>query len=147
MNLSLSFFVFPGMICLIAFFLIYLQVVFVIFLMAVPLSHCNTSRNVFTEEDLTPIVENLKWDDKEEQTAMADYFHPKSSDVQKRSNVVSCDCREFAHKRLTESCPDGCIPFWEKDCNKSYCNTCHISFKNWSTCNFRLNQAEIINKR
>ena len=53
--------------------------------MAVPLSHCNTSRNVFTEEDLTPIVENLKWDDKEEQTAMADYFHPKSSDVQKRS--------------------------------------------------------------
>ena len=57
MNLSLSFFVFSGMICLIAFFLIYLQVVFVIFLMAVPLSHCNTSRNVFTEEDLTPIVE------------------------------------------------------------------------------------------
>ena len=124
MNLSLSFFVFSGMICLIAFFLIYLQVVFVIFLMAVPLSHCNTSRNVFTEEDLTPIVENLKWDDKEEQTAMADYFHPKSSDVQKRSNVVSCDCREFAHKRLTELCPHSCIYYWDIGCNKIYCNTC-----------------------
>ena len=125
MNLSLSFFVISGMICLIAFFFIYLQVVFVIFLMAVPLSHCNTSRNVFTEEDLTPIVENLKWDDKEEQTAMADYFHPKSSDVQKRSNVVSCDCREFAHKRLKELCPHSCIYYWDIDCNKSYCNTCH----------------------
>ena len=93
--------------------------------MAVPLSHCNTSRNVFTEEDLTPIVENLKWDDKEEQTAMADYFHPKSSDVQKRSNVVSCHCREFAHKILEESCPYDCVSDWNIDCNKSYCNTCH----------------------
>ena len=125
MNLSLSFFVFSGMICLIAFFFIYLQVVFVIFLMAVPLSHCNTSRNVFTEEDLTPIVENLKWDDKEEQTAMADYFHPKSSDVQKRSNVVSCDCRKYVDKRLRELCPYNCVSSWYFDCNKSYCYTCH----------------------
>ena len=125
MNLCLSFKVFSGMICLVALFLIYLQVAFVIFLMAVPLSHCNTLRNAFTEEDLTPIVENLKWDDKEEQTAMADYFHQKSSDVQKRSNVVSCDCRKYAHERLTESCPHGCISFWENDCNKSYCKTCY----------------------
>ena len=121
MNLSLSFFVPSGMICVIAFFLTYLQVVFVIFLMAVPLSHCNTLRNAFTEEDLTPMIENLKWEDKEEQTAMADYFHQKSSDVQKRNNALSCECKKRIHRALKGDCSNSCIPDYDRDCNHLIC--------------------------
>ena len=121
MNLTLSFFVPSGMICVIAFFLTYLQVVFVIFLMAVPLSHCNTLRNAFTEEDLTPMIENLKWEDKEEQTAMADYFHQKSSDVQKRNNALSCECKEHIHNTLKEHCSKSCIPMYSKACGHLIC--------------------------
>ena len=121
MNLSLSFFVPSGMICVIAFFLTYLQVVFVIFLMAVPLSHCNTLRNAFTEEDLTPMIENLKWEDKEEQTAMADYFHQKSSDVQKRNNALSCECKEHIRNTLKQHCSKSCIPMYSKACGHFIC--------------------------
>ena len=121
MNLTLSFFVPSGMICVIAFFLTYLQVVFVIFLMAVPLSHCNTLRNAFTEEDLTPMIENLKWEDKEEQTAMADYFHQKSSDVQKRNNALSCECKERIHKALKQHCSKSCIPKYDRACGHFIC--------------------------
>ena len=112
------------MICLVAFFLIYLQVAFVIFLMAVPLSHCNTLRNAFTEEDLTPIVENLKWDDKEEQTAMADYFHQKSSDPAKKYTKVSCKDVKSIHKSLKENCPNSCRPTYNSDCNLNFCKSC-----------------------
>ena len=115
---------FSGMICLVAFFLIYLQVAFVIFLMAVPLSHCNTLRNAFTEEDLTPIVENLKWDDKEEQTAMADYFHQKSSDPAKKYTKVSCKDVKSIHKSLKENCPNRCRPTYNSDCNLNFCKSC-----------------------
>ena len=121
MNLSLSFFVSSDMICLIAFFLTYLQVVFVVFLMAVPLSHCNTLRNAFTEEDLTPMIENLKWEDKEEQTAMADYFHQKSSDVQKRNNALSCECKIHIRKTLQDHCSNSCIPKYDRDCRQLIC--------------------------
>ena len=121
MNLSLSFFVSSDMICLIAFFLTYLQVVFVVFLMAVPLSHCNTLRNAFTEEDLTPMIENLKWEDKEEQTAMADYFHQKSSDVQKRNNALSCECKEHIRNILKQHCSKSCIPKYDRDCGHLIC--------------------------
>ena len=121
MNLTLSFFVPSGMICVIAFFLTYLQVIFVIFLMAVPLSHCNTLRNAFMEEDLTPMIENLKWEDKEEQTAMADYFHQKSSDVQKRNNALSCECKERIHKTLKTHCSNSCIPMYSKACGHLIC--------------------------
>ena len=112
------------MICLVAFFLIYLQVAFVIFLMAVPLSHCNTLRNAFTEEDLTPIVENLKWDDKEEQTAMADYFHQKSSDPAKKYTKVSCKDVKSIHKSLKENCPNRCSPTYNIDCKHNFCKSC-----------------------
>ena len=125
MNLCLSFKVFSGMICLVALFLIYLQVAFVIFLMAVPLSHCNTLRNAFTEEDLTPIVENLKWNDKEEQTAMADYFHQKSSDPAKKYTKVSCKDAESIHKSLKENCPNSCISTRNPDCNRYFCKSCY----------------------
>ena len=125
MNLSLSFFVSSDMICLIAFFLTYLQVVFVVFLMAVPLSHCNTLRNAFTEEDLTPIVENLKGDSKEEQTAMADYFHQKRSDLQKHINAFSCECKERIHKTLKKCCPDSCITTYNVNCKNFFCTSCH----------------------
>ena len=121
MNLTLSFFVPSGMICVIAFFLTYLQVVFVIFLMAVPLSHCNTLRNAFTEEDLTPMIENLKWEDKEEQTAMADYFHQKSSDVQKRNNALSCECKKRIHDTLKQHCSKSCIPKYDRACGHFIC--------------------------
>ena len=99
----------------------YLQVVFVVFLMAVPLSHCNTLRNAFTEEDLTPMIENLKWEDKEEQTAMADYFHQKSSDVQKRNNALSCECKERIRKTLQDHCSNSCIPKYDSDCDQLFC--------------------------
>ena len=89
--------------------------------MAVPLSHCNTLRNAFTEEDLTPTVENLKWDDKEEQTAMADYFHQKSSDVQKRNNALSCECKKRIHEALKGDCSNSCIPDYDRDCNHLIC--------------------------
>ena len=112
------------MICLVALFLIYLQVAFVIFLMAVPLSHCNTLRNAFTEEDLTPIVENLKWDDKEEQTAMADYFHQKSSDPAKKYTIVSCEDVKSIHNSLRNNCPNGCNPPYNIDCNHNFCKSC-----------------------
>ena len=125
MNLSLSFFVPSGMICVIAFFLTYLQVVFVIFLMAVPLSHCNTLRNAFTEEDLTPMVENLKGDGKEEQTAMADYFHQKRSDLQKHINAFSCECMKRIHKTLLDCCPESCTPTHYGNCGERFCTSCH----------------------
>ena len=125
MNLCLSFKVFSGMICLVALFLIYLQVAFVIFLMAVPLSHCNTLRNAFTEEDLTPIVENLKWDDKEEQTAMADYFHQKSSDPAKKYTKVSCKDVESISNSLKENCPNSCRPTYDIDCKILFCTSCN----------------------
>ena len=112
------------MICLVALFLIYLQVAFVIFLMAVPLSHCNTLRNAFTEEDLTPIVENLKWDDKEEQTAMADYFHQKSSDPAKKYTKVSCEDVKSIHDSLMENCPNRCSPSYNFDCEFNFCKSC-----------------------
>ena len=124
MNLSLSFFVSSDMICLIAFFLTYLQVVFVVFLMAVPLSHCNTLRNAFTEEDLTPMVENLKGYGKEEQTAMADYFHQKRSDLQKHINAFSCECKKRIHKTLWECCPESCTPTYNVNCEKAFCTSC-----------------------
>lgn len=89
--------------------------------MAVPLSHCNTLRNAFTEEDLTPMIENLKWEDKEEQTAMADYFHQKSSDVQKRNNALSCECKERIHKTLKQHCSKSCIPMFSKACDHLIC--------------------------
>ena len=125
MNLSLSFFVSSDMICLIAFFLTYLQVVFVVFLMAVPLSHCNTLRNAFTEEDLTPTVENLKGDSKEEQTAMADYFHQKRSDLQKHINAFSCECKKRIHETLKQCCPDSCTTTYNVNCKKFFCTSCH----------------------
>ena len=89
--------------------------------MAVPLSHCNTLRNAFTEEDLTPMIENLKWEDKEEQTAMADYFHQKSSDVQKRNNALSCECKKHIHDTLKEHCSKSCIPMFSKACDHLIC--------------------------
>ena len=89
--------------------------------MAVPLSHCNTLRNAFTEEDLTPMIENLKWEDKEEQTAMADYFHQKSSDVQKRNNALSCECKERIRKTLRDHCSNSCIPKYDSDCDQLFC--------------------------
>ena len=125
MNLSLSFFVSSDMICLIAFFLTYLQVVFVVFLMAVPLSHCNTLRNAFTEEDLTPMVENLKGDGKEEQTAMADYFHQKRSDLQKHINAFSCERKLRIHKSLLQCCPESCTPTRDVNCKQTFCTSCY----------------------
>ena len=125
MNLSLSFFVSSDMICLIAFFLTYLQVVFVVFLMAVPLSHCNTLRNAFTEEDLTPMVENLKGDGKEEQTAMADYFHQKRSDLQKHINAFSCERKLRIHNSLLRCCPESCIPTRDVNCEENFCTSCY----------------------
>ena len=93
--------------------------------MAVPLSHCNTLRNAFTEEDLTPIVENLKWDDKEEQTAMADYFHQKSSDPAKKFICISCEDVESIHNSLKGNCPNGCNPTHNSDCETNFCTSCN----------------------
>lgn len=101
------------------------KVVFVVFLMAVPLSHCNTLRNAFTEEDLTPMVENLKGDGKEEQTAMADYFHQKRSDLQKHINAFSCERKLRIHNSLLRCCPESCIPTRDVNCKQNFCTSCY----------------------
>ena len=127
MNLSLSFFVFMRMICLIAFFLIYLQVAFVVFSMAVLLSHCNTLRNAFTEEDFTPIVEDLKWDDKEEQTAMADSFHQERYE----DNIPTvCNDMASVQEELRKCCPNGCHTIVSITCKMEHCVRCKNRSKN-----------------
>nr|XP_058969919.1 uncharacterized protein LOC131796356 [Pocillopora verrucosa] len=97
------------------------KVAFVIFLMAVPLSHCNTLRNAFTEEDLTPIVENLKWDDKEEQTAMADSFHQER--YEDNTSTVCNDMRSV-QEELRKCCPNGCHIFVSITCKLKFCGRC-----------------------
>ena len=67
------------------------------------------------------MIENLKWEDKEEQTAMADYFHQKSSDVQKRNNALSCECKKLIHNTLKQHCSKSCIPKYNRACGHFTC--------------------------
>ena len=70
------------------------------------------------------MVENLKGDGKEEQTAMADYFHQKRSDLQKRINAISCECKQRIHDTLMKYCPESCTPTRYPNCEKQFCTSC-----------------------